>query len=207
MKMDLLELKMFNADYVVNKYQKNVLGQEIIFLPSKKSNNLLVLFSAMNEKNRFDRLSWFWDEKEEFEKYNILYIADREYTYYLGTEEKPLFHTYEKIIKHYQNISQTTNNKTITVGSSMGGYGAILFAFKMGLKGAITGVPNINKRCALMHDFNNWYQSMNKTGSLWIDLDILLRRSNPLPNLYIEYGNFQAFADCFINHKFINEQA
>lgn len=182
----------FNPDYILENYEKEMLGEYVVFFPSKKSNKLLVLFSAMNDKNKYDRLSWFWDEKEEWISYSILYISDTNYTYYLGTPEKPMFHTYEKIIKYFQTKILANNKNTVTVGSSMGGYGAILFAYKMGLNRAITGVPNINKKSALMHNYTNWYKSMQKTGDLWIDLDILLRRNYRLPNLYIEYGNYSA---------------
>lgn len=146
----------------------------------------------MNEKNRYDRLSWFWDEKEEFLNYNLLYLADENYTYYLGNPEKPMFHTYEKIIRYFQTKVSALNAQTICIGSSMGGYAAIMYAYRMELNGAITGVPNINKKSALMHDYGNWYACMEKTGSLWIDLDILLRKSQKLPNLYIEYGTYIA---------------
>lgn len=182
----------YKPEYILEKYSQIVLGEEVVFFPSKESNKLIVLFSAMNEKNRYDRLSWFWDNQEKWCDFSILYMADSNYTYYLGTLEKPMFHTYEKIIKYFQNKVNATNENTICVGSSMGGYAAILYAFRMELNGAITGVPNISKKAAQMHDYNNWYLCMEKTSSLWIDLDVLLRRSKKLPNLYIEYGVYQA---------------
>ena len=78
----------------------------------------------------------------------------------------------------------------------MGGYAAILYAFRLRLGGAITGVPQVAKRFARMHNYANWIKSINTTEDQWLELDEFLYRTDMvLPKMYIEYGRYPA--DCF----------
>jgi hypothetical protein len=171
---------------------QTVLGQEVIYIPAKaESNGLLVFFSAMNLRRKYDRINWFKTE-ESRGGFSFLFLNNLGYDYYLGNDIKPYFHTFEKIIRRFAKYELNSNN-IYTIGSSMGGYAAIYYAFKMKLKGAIVGVPQVNKRFALMHTHKNWIKAINSTGSQWVDLDILLNQPHlDLPKLYLEYGNYPA---------------
>lgn len=185
---------MFDIGYVIEKYLINILGQEVVYFPSVNPKALLVCFSAMDVNNKFNRLSWFWDEEEKWgDGFSILFLSDREYKYYLGDDASPLFHTYEKIILHFLRESGVSMSRTFCVGSSMGGYAAILYAFKMGLGGSIVGVPQVSKSFARMHSYSNWAKCIERTQSCWHELtEILYRQDASLPKLYLEYGEYPA---------------
>lgn len=171
---------------------KEFFGLKTMFFKKENANKLIVVFSAMNQMSEFDRVKTFYNNKL-FDSYNIVFLQDKQYSYYLGNDNKPLFHSYRKIIEYYMGESNVGVDQTISFGSSMGGYAAILFAFKMGLKGAITGVPQVNKKFARMHSLANWTKSINSTGSLWEELDELLyQTAMPLPSIYLEYGPYAA---------------
>jgi len=197
-------LKEFDPNFILGKYGANVLGEDIVFFPSLNCKRLVVCFSAMDIKNKFNRLSWFWDPLESWkEGTSFLYLCDPEYKYYIGDDSSPKFHKFEKIVKHYANKCGVDLGEIYTVGSSMGGYAAILFAFRLQLGGAVVGVPQVSKNYARMHNFSNWIKSMNNTENQWIDLgEFLYRTDFNLPNLYLEYGNYPA--DRFAAEKLID---
>jgi hypothetical protein len=183
----------FNFTEIYAEFGKEFFDLKTIFFKSKtNTNKLIVIFSAMNTVVEFDRIGTFYNNPS-MEEYNILFLQDKEYTYFLGTSEKPLYHSYRKIIEYFMNKILATKETTLTFGSSMGGYAAIYYAFKMNLSGAITGVPQVNKKYAKMHSYQNWIKSINKTGELWEELDeILYNVELELPKLYIEYGKYPA---------------
>lgn len=187
----------FCADSVISLYGDIVLGEEVVYYKSVNPRGLLICFSAMDAKNKFNRLSWFWDAKQRWEDgWSVLFVTDRSYMYYIGSDSNPKFHTYEKIIHHFSDSSGIGRNNIFCVGSSMGGYAAILYAFRLRLGGAITGVPQVSKKFARMHNYSNWIKSINSTGSQWLELDEYLYRTDySLPKLYLEYGVYPA--DCF----------
>ena len=197
-------MKVFDSVAVINKYGKNVLGEDVVFYPSSNSNRLVVCFSAMDAVNKFNRLSWFWDESEKWLDGNsFLFLSDRDYRYYLGDDSNPKFHTYEKIILYYAKLCNINPSSIYCVGSSMGGYAAILFAFRMRLGAAIVGVPQISKPFSRMHSYANWYMSIKSTGDQWFELDeILYRPDIKLPKLYVEYGLYPA--DLFAAEKLLD---
>ncbi|WPC74286.1 hypothetical protein [Vibrio porteresiae] len=189
-----------------DKWYKNniqsVLGENVVFLPAPiPSKGLIIFFSAMNSDKEFDRINWFRDIDSRC-GFSFLFLNDSNYTYYLGNDYKPLFHTYEKIINYFKEMENVGGN-VFAVGSSMGGYAAIYYAFRMGLKGAIVGVPQTREKYARMHTQMNWTKAIKSTGTQWIDMDVLLRQPHiELPNLYLEYGNYPS--DKFSAEKLID---
>ena len=171
---------------------QTIFGQEVVYIPSiTESRGLLVFFSAMDIKHRYDRINWFKSVNIR-NGFSFLFLNNSEYNYYLGNDYSPSFHTFKKIIMHFSKGEGCSDN-IYTVGSSMGGYAAIYYAFKMQLKGAIVGVPQVNKKFALMHTHKNWTKAINSTGCQWEDLDVMLNQPHlALPKLYLEYGNYPA---------------
>jgi len=173
---------------------QTVLGQETAFYDEgDNAKGLIVCFSALDATNKFNRVSWF-KSKEDRHGYSVLYLTDPTYSYYHGEPGKPMFHTYRKIIEYFSRPNKEGDAKPIhTVGSSMGGYAAIYFAFKLKLTSAIVGVPQTSKNNALVHPNSNWITAMKAATDQWIDLELLLQQpNNALPNLYVEYGNYPA---------------
>jgi hypothetical protein len=187
-------MKKFEYQDVVARYGANILGEEVVFYPSNNCKKLVVCFSAMDAKNKFNRLSWFWDEEELWsDGVSFLYLCDQSYKYYLGDDLEPKFHRFEKIIKYFAQKNNLDKESIFAIGSSMGGYAAIFYAFRMGLAAAIVGVPQISKKYARMHNYSNWIKSINSVGEQWFDLDEYLYRTDlKLPALYIEYGSYPA---------------
>lgn len=183
----------FNAQQVVQDYGKHILGEAVVFFPAAKAKRLLVCFSAMDANNKFNRLSWFWREGRDWTDEAVLFVHDERYTYYLGDDAAPRYHTYEKLILHFMELSGLGRKDVFCVGSSMGGYGSLLFAARMNLGGAIVGVPQVAKRFARMHTYANWIKAMDSTGGQWLELDEYFRRPDILlPPIYLEYGRYAA---------------
>lgn len=180
----------WDRDYVRTKYKVAMLGIEGVFFPAKNTKRLLVLFSSMG-KDRYDRYSWFWNN-ENWEETSYLFIKDDSFHYFLGTDSKPMKDSVKKVINHYQNLCNIDSNQTYMVGSSMGGYAAIYFAFDLRAKAAIVSNPQITFRAAQMHQFSNWQRHIIEMGNQWVDLDIMAIRSTHRPAIYLEYGDYPA---------------
>lgn len=184
-------MRQWERDYVRKKYSIAMLGVEGIFFQAQNSKRLLVFFSSMG-KDRFDRYSWYWEEKEIWENTSYLFIKDDTFHYFLGTDTKPMKDSISKVIKHHQELCNIDNNQTYLVGSSMGGYAAIYFAFYIKAKAAIVANPQVTLRAAQMHEYQNWERSIKEMGNQWYDLDIFSVKHTYKPAIYLEYGNYPA---------------
>ena len=119
-------LKEWDRDYVREKYKVAMLGVEGVYFPCINAKRLMVFFSSMG-KDRFDRYSWYWEKNEKWEDTAYLFIKDDTFHYFLGTDDKPMKDSVRKVIAHYQELSNTTNEMTYTVGGSMGGLCGYIF--------------------------------------------------------------------------------
>ena len=181
----------WDKDYVREKYTNEVLGEKVIFYPSSKPKRLLVFFSSMHV-DKYDRYSWFWDENESWDESSYLFIKDDSLQYYLGNPQKPERDKYAKIIKEYMGLCNVESNQVFAIGSSMGGYAAIYFAFYLSLNSAIVSNPQVDYSSAQAHAYRNWEKIIRQIGDDWYDLDKLVYRYNEVVNIYIEYGNYMA---------------
>lgn len=181
----------WERNYVREKYKVAMLGVEGVFFPARDAKRLMVFFSSMGV-DRYDRYSWFWNDAEEWVETSYLFIKDDSFNYFLGTDEKPMKDSVRKVVNHYQELLKVESHQTYTVGSSMGGYAAIYYAFYLKAKAAIVANPQVTLRAAQMHEFQNWERNIRKTGQQWIDLDILLFRNTYRPGIYLEYGEYPA---------------
>jgi pimeloyl-ACP methyl ester carboxylesterase len=180
----------WDREYVRNKYGVSYLGQEGIFFPAENCKRLLIFFSSMGE-DRYDRYSWFWDDDENWKETSYLFIKDDSFKYFLGDDEKPLRHTFRKMIQQKIDFLNLDISQVYSVGSSMGGYAAIYYASFLGFGGAITLNPQVDYKSSRLHEYDNWERQIRSIGTQWYDLgDFLVKRH--IPNIYIEYGNYPA---------------
>ncbi|MDH4390391.1 MAG: hypothetical protein QE285_03075 [Aquabacterium sp.] len=142
----------FDAVAVIEAHGASALGEQFAHYRSIKPSKLLVCFSDMDARESFNRLSWFWDQDQQWaDGVSFLFLRDTTFSDFLGNDAAPKRHTYQKIIDKALEQNGLERSQALTVGSSMGGHAAILYAFQMALAGAIVGVPQVNKSCARMH--------------------------------------------------------
>lgn len=184
--------KIWDRNYVREKYQKNIDGCDLVYYPSKNPRRLVINFSSMGD-DRFDRYSRYWDESELWEADSAyLFFKDDNKTYYLGTEKSPKVATYQRLIKEFYSMNGLNADQVFTVGSSMGAYAAIYYSVTLELKGCLVYAPQATFCSAQVHKYRNWEKHIKETGGLWVDLDILIQRVNKIPNFYIEVSNYLA---------------
>ncbi len=103
-------------------------GPNFQFLPKEGSTNLVIYFSGTGKNNgRFD----FWGAGRLVEE-NLLFVSDgRNFWYQAGVPG--LGETTDETVGFIQNLCNEHGiTKITTVGASMGGYGAILYAALLG---------------------------------------------------------------------------
>lgn len=185
-------MQKWDRDYVRNKYEKIIEGCDVVYYPSKVPKRILFNFSSMG-KDRYDRYSRYWDEKELWENDTAyVFFKDDNYQYYLGNQENPKSGIYFKLIKDFCTMNDLNLNQAFTVGGSMGGYAALYYAISLELNGAIVCAPQTTFKATLAHEYRNWEKHIKSISSVWVDLDMLLHRVKKTPNIYIEYGNYMS---------------
>ncbi|MFT4060126.1 MAG: hypothetical protein QM652_11335 [Legionella sp.] len=104
---------------IIQKHGAEDFGKKYLFIPFSESDELIVLLSAHNQKEKYFLLRTFIEHK----KHNLLFITDPNNTWYLDGDGGA---TYNKILeKIFVNFSK---KKIYVFGSSMAGYGALHFA-------------------------------------------------------------------------------
>ena len=182
----------WDKELVRRTYGTQVDGVDFIYYPCANPKRLVVNFSSMG-KDRFDRYSRYWDTSQQWDSETAhLFFKDDDFTYFLGTDQKPKTTVYSRIIRQFQDANSLNLHQVYTVGGSMGGYGALYYALMLGLSGAIVCAPQINQRAMQAHAFNNWIRHARTTGSQWADLDLMVHRFAHIPYIYIEHGNYPA---------------
>jgi pimeloyl-ACP methyl ester carboxylesterase len=102
----------------------------------------------------------------------------------LGKSDAPLTEAYCALITNIIKQCGLTKEQTYIVGHSMGGYAAIHFALRLGLRGVFALRPQID------WEFGVQYFSIKKLKDLWIDLDTLLLQTTQVPLTYLQFGEF-----------------
>ena len=178
-------------DKIRQKYEKELFNFKHMFFPCSNPKRLLIFFSSMG-KDRYDRWSWFFDDKELWEGDTAcLFIKDDSFHYFLGTDEFPLTMSIKKLIDFYLLKLSLTNDSCFTIGGSMGGYAAIYYASFLSLNGAIVANPQINIQSCVAHKYDNWERNAREAGHNFKDLCMFIHKRR-IPNIYIEYGNYYA---------------
>lgn len=182
--------QMWNRDYVRSTYGACVEDCHFIYYPASAARRLIVNFSSMGQ-DRFDRYSRHWDPTQRWEGDTAyLFFKDDNFSYFLGTDDKPMSPIINRIIRHFRIANALSDEQVFTVGGSMGGYGALFYALTLGLSGAIVCSPQVNRRALHAHAYQNWTRNARSTGTQWIDLDMLVHRVEKTPHVYIEVGQY-----------------
>jgi hypothetical protein len=162
----------------------------IVFEPNSVS-RIVVSFTGMQLGN-YNKWSWYY---QDYQQSTTLFIVfkDDEHLYYLNRDERSVVREHYDFIQHYITKYNMTNKQVITVGSSMGGYAAIYYAFLFDFKLAIASVPIVDYESALLiKPYNTWTRKMDQLGDNWIDLDKFLDTTKSTTKVYLIHGQFPA---------------
>lgn len=183
----------------ISKFHKKTLNY--VFIPNKKSNKLLIIFSAFppdNQAARYNYLSSFINLK-----CNQLYILDnfgpnpRGGSYYLGENgEFDIKDAVEDLINKLVIKNQIDRNEIICTGTSKGGYASIYFTVRNNFKAAIVGAPQFLLGNYLNENnhkiFLNYIMGGTSTNSVNELNEILkheLEKNNFSSKIYIHVGD------------------
>ena len=182
-------------EYVKNKYQQTLFGQDCLFYPATNPERLWILFGGRS-LNLYTMWSWFWREDEQWENTAYLFLKDDSFSWYLGSPTDSLIENSSNIIKHFTDKCGLSNDHVFSIGHSMGGYAALFYGITLGFKGIFAFRPQIDWLNALR------YFAVSELSSIWQDIDFLLKQSNKPPYIYIQYGEFPPDKDAAL--KLVN---
>ncbi|MDH4390392.1 MAG: hypothetical protein QE285_03080 [Aquabacterium sp.] len=180
----------FSRSYVISRFEHVHDGLPYLFFPAAQAKRLLILFSGNAGRKTYNRFSWFWDESEEWAGDTAcLFLCDESSHWYVGKEGSDARRIYREIIAMTMASVGVAADRSYTVGASMGGYGAILYAVEMGLGAAIAVHPQLNFRSALRYKEPSWEERLVECGRNFRDLSDEVCRFDHRPLVYLEYGN------------------
>jgi predicted esterase len=186
--LDTHEVQEFKADtslifYIKSKYEISIAGIDCLFYPARHPKRLYIFCNGATA-GKYTMWSWFWRDDEAWEDTAYLFLKDDDIRWYLGTAQKPLTDAYCTLITTIMKRCGLTPDQTFAVGHSMGGYAAIHFTLRLGLRAVFALRPQIDWASAAQ------YFSVKKLRDMWIDLDQLLLHSPHKPMVYLQYGEF-----------------
>jgi hypothetical protein len=176
------KLSIEKINYIKSKYEHKMFGKECLFYPAQKAKRLLILFNGAT-KNRYMMLTWFWRDNEKWEDTAYLFLKDDDFCWYIGNDEKSTIPDYTNIINHFIAECKIKNDQVFTIGGSMGGYGAVLYATMLELKGAIVVNPQVDKAS------NDVRFLIGNTQSRWQDLDKVIASYQTIPMISLIFAN------------------
>lgn len=182
----------FSRSYVIRNYEHNLEGKDYLLFPSNRvsPSRLLVLFSGNVGRKTYNRYSWYWDETEHWLSDTVcLFLNDVDSHWYVGKAGENDRLVYKKIITSIMARFDLNPSSVITIGGSMGGYGAIIFAVELGLKAAIAVHPQLCFRSALRYKEISWEKSFRECGENFRDVADEVFRFDRRPVVYIENGD------------------
>lgn len=185
----------FSKDFIYKNYEVMYRGKNYLLFPSfgKKEKKLIVLFSGNVGRKTYNRYSWYWDEEESWKSDSVyLFLNDIDSHWYVGRSGEPDIKVYSEIIWHVMAQYNISKDNVYTVGGSMGGYAAILFAINMNLKAAIAVNPQLSFRSALRYKEPSWENKLRECGENFRDLSDEVFRHDSRPLIYLEQSQYQA---------------
>jgi hypothetical protein len=164
-------------------------GISYVFLrPDAAPRSLIVCFGAMG-KGGYSRVSWFLpNHHKRSDAY--LFLRDPLESYYCGFET-PLFGTYAEIIRKAIVDADVEPRHVLTVGNSMGGTAAIMFAGILGLGAAAATNPQVDLESAAKSPWG-WASRMRRAAAPFRELHLLLPSLPFLPNIHLFVGSSEA---------------
>jgi len=169
--------------YIKKKYEHTIYKKKCLFYPAKNPKRLLISFCGA-QHGIYSKFSWFWRDDENWQDTAYLFVRDDQTTWYLGNNKKDLMKDFTNLIRYFTAKSKLRPDQVFSIGSSMGGYGALLYATLLGFKGALLLNPQVNKAS----NYDNRY-SIARTEGRWRDLDAVIRSSSYVPCVSLIYGH------------------
>ncbi|OOF43714.1 hypothetical protein BKK51_11215 [Rodentibacter trehalosifermentans] len=183
----------FSKEYVLKNYRKITDEIPYLFYPSKRPERLIILFTGYINYESYNRFSWYFDETEKWDSDTAyLFLGDQSLHWYVGTQSNPQMNIYKKIIMNTLDTLNLSPDKAYSIGASMGGYAAILFATICGLKGAISVHPQLCRKSSERYHLDNWKRKFSECGSNFIDLEDIILKYPYTPSIYLEVGRHPA---------------
>lgn len=170
----------------------------LVFEPSVVE-KILVSFTGM-QIGHYNRWSWFCDRYHQ-DKTLYIVLKDDDRMFYLDREHKgPVSEHHAEFIQQQLTKHKLQSKNLYTLGTSMGGYSAIYFAFKLDAYAAITSsplvdidsaTPKLNADTNILEPTTNlWQRQMQALGSKWIDLDQYIAQSTATPKIFAIHGTY-----------------
>ena len=192
---ELFDRMPFSRSYIIRHYEHQHGGKDYLVFPARghKPQRLLVIFSGNVGRKTYNRYSWYWDETEKWQGDAVyLFLNDIESHWYVGRAGSQERMIYREIITRVMKGYDLPASAVITVGASMGGYGAILYAVDLGLRAAIAVHPQVCFRSALRYKEGSWEASLRECGENFRDLSDEVFRHDHRPVIYLENGDYEA---------------
>lgn len=174
-----------NIEQIKEKFEKEYKGEKyLLFQPKNETKYLVVVFNGAT-RDRYSMWSFFYNQEHSWHDTAYLFLKDDQdesyFWWYLS--KKDLF---RDIIKDTSSSLGVSPKETVMIGSSMGGYAALLYGMELGVKGVISLRPQIN------FDSAKSFFTINKLKDIWVDLDILIDSIDEknMPISYINYSEF-----------------
>jgi len=185
----------FSRSYIFRHYEHQHGGKDYLVFPvcGRRPQRLLVIFSGNVGRKTYNRYSWYWDEQEQWQGDTVcLFLNDIDSHWYVGRAGSQERTVYRDIILRVMQQHCLPASAVITVGGSMGGYAAILYAVELGLRAAIAVHPQLCFRSALRYKEGSWEASLRECGENFRDLSDEIFRHNQRPVIYLEHGDCEA---------------
>lgn len=135
---------------LVQQYLQIVEGKEVVFIPHKHSDELIVVFSTRNQ-NYYMGLAMHYKRR----KTNLLFIKNPENNFYL---ENDYGESYSKVLNYF--VKNFTPEKVSFLGSSMSAYGAIFHGVRFNVN-VIANLPQIDLFSIEKTDSNLWKSTIS----------------------------------------------
>ena len=181
----------FSREYVLKHYEQTLHGKPFLLFPAPAGTvrRLVVLFSGFAGRKTFNRYSWYWDESEAWQGDTArLFLCDESSHWYVGPaarDERGIWH--DIILSTLKSLG-LQRSQAITLGGSMGGYGALRHAIELGLRAAIAVNPQLDLRSALRYKEDSWERQIRACGPNFQDIADLIHRHESRPVLYLEHS-------------------
>ncbi|PIG08679.1 hypothetical protein [Comamonas sp. 26] len=185
----------FSKDFIYKNYESLYSGKNFLLFPSFKkcAKKLVVLFSGNVGRKTYNRYSWYWDERENWQEDCVyLFLNDIESHWYVGAAGQNEIKLYAEIILQVMKNYDIAADSVYTVGGSMGGYAAILFAINLRLRAAIAVNPQLCFRSALRYKEPSWENKLRECGENFRDLSDEVFRHDSRPVIYLEQSQCEA---------------
>lgn len=184
---------------VIDKHKVTYHSVDALVFEPPVVEKVLVSFTGM-QLGHYNRWSWFCNR---YEQENVLYIVakDDDHMFYLDRESKgSVTEHYTEFIVEKLSKHKLDSKNLYTLGTSMGGYSAIYFAFKLDAYAAVTSSPLVDidsatprlnhKTNSLEPTTNLWLRQMQALGNKWVDLDQYILQSDSDPKIFLAHGTY-----------------